>query len=129
MSLLFRVGLPLPEIMALAIDGSTNKAMIEDLTEVQQELIRGEGLSGPMSKRPRFLPLMVQMVSVGEETGNLDNTLITVAESYEAEADDRTSAAVGLIQPAMTIGIGLVIAFIALSLVSAMYSVFGQVGF
>jgi type IV pilus assembly protein PilC len=127
MSLLFKVGLPLPEIMTLAIDGSTNKAMIEDLTEVQQELIRGEGLSGPMAKRPNFLPLMVQMVSVGEETGNLDNTLLTVAESYEADADDRTSSAVGLIQPAMTIGIGSVVAFIALSLVSAMYSVFGQV--
>lgn len=129
MSLLFRVGLPLPEIMTLAIDGSANKAIIEDLTDVQQELIRGEGLSGPMGKRARFLPLMVQMVSVGEETGNLDNTLLTVAESYEAEADDRTSSAVALIQPALTIGIGVVIAFIALSLVSAMYSVFGQVSF
>ncbi len=128
MALLFRAGLPLPEIMALAIHSSNNKAIVEALTEVQQELIRGEGLSRPMAKRKLFLPLMVQMVGVGEETGNLDNTLATVAESFEVEADDRTSSAVGLIQPAIVIIIGLVVAFIAISLVSAMYSVYGQVG-
>ncbi|MCK4369079.1 MAG: type II secretion system F family protein, partial [Dehalococcoidales bacterium] len=91
------------------------------------ELIRGEGLSKPMAKRKLFLPLMVQMVGVGEETGNLDNTLATVAQSYEVEADDRTSSAVGLIQPAITIIIGLLVGFIAIALISAMYSIYGQV--
>ncbi len=127
MALLFKVGLPLPEIMSMVIHGSGNKAMIEALTAVQQELIRGQGLSKPMSKNKLFLPLMVQMVGVGEETGNLDNTLTTVAQSYEIEADDRTSAAVGLIQPAMIIGIGVVIGFIMVSLFSAMYSIYGQI--
>ena len=126
MSLLFKVGLPLPEIMSLVIHGSNNKAMVEALTEVQQELIRGQGLSKPMSKNKLFLPLMVQMVGVGEETGNLDNTLTTVAQSYEVEADDRTSSAVGLIQPAMIIAISVVIGFVAVSLMSAMYSIYGQ---
>jgi len=125
-SLLYRVGLPLPEVLVLAIQGSGNKVMAEALTGVQRELIRGEGLSKPMSKRPLFLPLMVQMTGVGEETGNLDNTLTTVAESYEMEADDRTNSAVGLIQPIITVVIGLVVGFLALSLVSAMYSVYGQ---
>ncbi|MDD5082056.1 MAG: type II secretion system F family protein [Dehalococcoidales bacterium] len=127
MSLLFRVGLPLPEIMAMAIHASNNKVVEKNLTEVQQELIRGEGLSKPMSQRKVFLPLMVQMVKVGEESGHLDDTLTTVAENFEVEADDKTSSAVGLIQPAMTIIMGLVIAFIALALISAMYSVYGQV--
>jgi len=45
---------------------------------------------------------MVQMVAVGEKTGNLGNTLSTVADSFETEADDKTSAAVGLLQPIMT---------------------------
>ena len=126
MALLFKVGLPLPEIMSLVIHGSNNKVVVEALTEVQQELIRGQGLSKPMGKNKLFLPLMVQMVGVGEETGNLDSTLTTVAQSYEVEADDRTSAAVGLIQPAMIIVIAVVIGFIAVSLVSAMYSIYGQ---
>ena len=128
-SLLFKVGLPLPEIMAQAARGTKNKIVHEALVEVRQELIRGEGLSKPMAKRNVFLPLMVQMVGVGEETGNLDTTLATVAQTYEVEADDRTSSAVGLIQPAITVIIGIVVAFIAISLVSAMYSIYGQVEF
>jgi len=128
MSLLFRAGVALPEIMSLATHGTKNKVMIEAMTEVQRDLIRGEGLSQPMAKRKIFLPLMVQMTAVGEETGNLDATLNTVAQSYEADADDRTSSAVGLIQPVVTVVIGLVVGFIAVSLISAMYSIFGQVG-
>ena len=125
-SLLFKVGLPLPEILAMASQGTNNKTMAEALNGVQQDLIRGEGLSKPMSRRSIFLPLMVQMVGVGEETGNLDNTMATVALSFEVDADDRTSTAVGLIQPVITIAIGLVVAWIAIALVSAMYGVYGQ---
>ncbi len=126
-ALLFRVGLPLPEILAQAIHSTKNKVMIKALTETQQELIRGEGLSKPMAKRDVFLPLMVQMVGVGEETGNLDSTLTTVAQSYEIEADDKTNAAIGLIQPTLVVVIALAIGFLAVSLLSAMYSIYGQV--
>jgi type IV pilus assembly protein PilC len=127
MALLFKVGLPLPEILGQAIRGSGNKAFSNALTDVQEQLIRGEGLSKPMAKNPLFLPLMVQMISVGEETGNLDSALTTVAMSYETEADDRTSAMVGMIQPALTIGIALVIGFVAVAMISAMYGVYGQI--
>jgi len=129
MALLFKVGLPLPEILAQSIRGTSNKAFANSLKRVQEELIRGEGLSKPMSQDPLFLPLMVQMISVGEETGNLDNSMTTVAVSYESESDDRTSAAVGTIQPALTIFIALVIGFVAVSLVSAMYGIYSQVNF
>jgi type IV pilus assembly protein PilC len=114
--------------MAMTIHSSNNKVVAENLTEVQQELIRGEGLSRPMAKRKLFFPLMVQMVRVGEETGNLDNTLVTVAESFEIESGDRTRSAVALIQPVLTIIIGLVIGFIVLSMMGAMYSLYGQLG-
>lgn len=127
MSLLFKIGLPLPEIMALSVQNTNNKIVAESVAGVQHDLISGEGLSKPMAKRPFFLPLMVQMVAVGEETGNLDNTLATVAETYEMEADERTTAAVGLIQPIMTILIGGVVAIIAVTMVSAMYGLYGQI--
>ena len=125
MALLFKVGLPLPEIIGQSIRGSTNKAFSNALTEVQEQLIRGEGLSRPMGHNPLFLPLMVQMVGVGEETGNLDTALTTVALSYEQEADDLTSGLIGMIQPVLTIGIALVIGFVAVAMISAMYGVYG----
>jgi len=125
-SLLFKIGLPLPEIMLMLIQGSSNKIIAETLSVVREELIRGEGLFRPMSKRALFLPLMVQMVGVGEQTGNLDTTMATVAQSYEAEADELTDSAVGLIQPAITVFIGIIVAFIAVAMASAMYGVYGQ---
>ena len=128
MSLLIRIGLPLPEVMAMAINSSNNKVVSDNLTGVQQDLIRGEGLSRPMAKRELFLPMMTQMVKVGEETGNLDNTLDTVADSFEMEAADKTASAVVLIQPVVTIIIGLVVGFVVLAMVSAMYSIYGQFG-
>jgi type IV pilus assembly protein PilC len=126
MSLLIRVGLPLPEVLAVTGRSITNKAINGGLNEVQQDLLRGEGLAKPMAKSEFFLPLMAQMVRVGEETGNLENTLTTVSESFEAEADDKTSAAVGLIQPVVTILLGLVVGFVVLAMFSALYSVYNQ---
>jgi type IV pilus assembly protein PilC len=126
MALLIRIGLSLPEVMAMTINNSNNKVMAESLTGVQQELIRGEGLSRPMAKRKLFLPMMTQMVMVGEETGKLDNTLDTVADSFEMEAGDKTRSAIALIQPVMTIIIGLLVGFVVLAMVSAMYSIYGS---
>jgi len=126
MSLLIRVGLPLPEVLAVTARSITNKAINLGLKEVEQDLIKGEGLAQPMAKRELFLPLMTQMVKVGEETGNLENTLNTVSESFEAEADDKTNSAVGLIQPVVTIILGLVVGFIVLAMFSALYSVYNQ---
>ncbi len=126
MSLLFHAGLPLTEVVSLIARGSRNRVLARALADVQQGMIKGEGLSGPMSKDKLFLPMMVQMVRVGEETGNLDTTLLAVARSYEAEAEDKTRRFISLIQPAMTLVIGLVIGLIAFSLTSAMYSMYGQ---
>jgi len=127
MSLLIRVGLPLPEVLAATIRGIGNKAIVESMARVQQKLIRGEGLSKPMAMEKLIMPLMTQMVGVGEETGNLENTLTTVAESLEAEANDKTNTALGLIQPVITIILGLVVGFIVLTMFSALYSVYGQI--
>jgi type IV pilus assembly protein PilC len=68
------------------------------------------------------------MVAVGEKTGNLGNTLTTVADSFETDADDKTMTATGLLQPAMTIGMAIVVGFITVAMISAMYGVYGQLG-
>jgi type IV pilus assembly protein PilC len=125
-SMLIKVGLPLPDIITMCIQSSGNKIVTQALVDVKQDMLAGEGLAGPMGKRSVFLPLMVQMVAVGEKTGNLGNTLGTVADSFEAEADDKTTAAVGLLQPIMTIGLAVVVGFIVIAMMSAMYGIYGQ---
>ncbi len=125
-SLLFHAGLPLTEVISLVIQTSDNKVVAKAFSDVQQDMLKGEGLAQPMTKNALFLPMMVQMVKVGEETGNLDAVLLAVAESYETENDNRVRSLIGLIEPAMTLIIALVVGCIALSLVSAMYSIYGQ---
>ncbi|MBN1856852.1 MAG: type II secretion system F family protein [Dehalococcoidia bacterium] len=125
LSLLYGSGLPLPDAMTLIIQGTTNKAMRQAFVDVQQGMIAGAGLSGPMRRNDLFLPLMVQMTAVGEETGNLDHTLTTVAESYEADSDEKTKAMIAMLTPTMTIIIGGIVGFIAIAMLSAMYSIFG----
>lgn len=120
-ALLVHAGLPLTETMSQVIQGSQNRVVAEALNEIRVEMMKGEGLSRPMSKNKLFLPMMVQMISVGEETGNMDTTLIAVAKSYEAEAADTMHTFVGLIQPALTVGIGLVVGVIAITLFSTIY--------
>ncbi len=127
-SLLFRAGVPLPDIMTLAISGSGNKVVASALTEVREEMLKGQGLAQPMSRNPVFLPMMVQMAGVGEGTGSLDMTMDTVATSYEMEADDRTNTLISMITPAMTIVMGGVVGFIALTVVTTIYSMLGSVG-
>lgn len=126
MSILISSGLPLTEVMLLVVRGSGNTVMAKAFSDVQADMVKGEGLSRPMAKHDVFLPMVTQMVKIGEESGNLDTILLAVAQSCETEAADRSRALIALIQPMMTIIIGLVIGFIALTLSSAMYSIYGQ---
>jgi type IV pilus assembly protein PilC len=125
-SLLYTAGMPLTDIMPLVIQGSNNRVVAQALFDVQADMLKGEGLARPMAKSPVFLPMMVQMVKVGEETGSLDNTLLAVAQNFEAEAAEKTKTLIGMIPPIMTIVIAGFVGLIALSMISAMYSIYGQ---
>jgi type IV pilus assembly protein PilC len=126
-STLFRAGVPLPEVMTLASQSCENRVIGKALTDVRQEMLQGQGLARPLSQRPIFPALMVQMASVGENTGNLDTTMDTVAVSYGMEADDRTAIMTSLITPITGIIMGGLVAFLAVALVSTMYGMMGSI--
>jgi type IV pilus assembly protein PilC len=122
LSILFKAGLPLPEVMALTIQATGNRVVARSLGEVEQGMLRGQGLAKPMENKPVFLPMMVEMAKVGEETGNLDDSLILVAENFEIEADRRTQTLLSMIEPVMTIAMGLAVGFLALAVFMPIYS-------
>lgn len=122
-SLLVASGLPLQEIMALMPNTTTNSLMRESLIQIRESLMLGQGLSGPMSQDKVFPPLLVQMVAVGEESNSLDFTMGVVADFYETTAEEKMTALVAFMQPALTIGMSIVTAFIALSVIMPMYSI------
>jgi len=122
-AILLRAGIPVSEVMDLVIDTTENRIVRERLRGVQEEMLRGEGLSKPLANSKLFPPMLVQMVEVGEETGTLDSNLETMAEFYTREVDERINTLTSMIQPTLTLVVGAVVAFIALSIIMPMYGV------
>jgi type IV pilus assembly protein PilC len=128
MSVLVNTGLSLQDIMGMMPQSTDNQVVRESLNQVNEGLLLGGGLSEPMSRIDIFPPLLVQMVAVGEESNTLDFTLGVVADFYEVTADERTSAMVAMLGPASTVGIALLVGFIAISVLMPMYTLTGAFG-
>jgi len=122
-SMLLKAGLPLPQIMDIAIQTVGNRIIRQALRDVKEQLIQGQGLSQPMAAIELFPRLLVEMVAVGEKTGTIDSTLATLSNYYEERVDQRINTLISMIEPFLTVVIGLVVAFIALSLITPLYSI------
>ena len=128
MSVLINAGLSLQEVMGMMPQSSNNSVIRGALTQVNEGLMLGGGLSEPMSRIDVFPPLLVQMVAVGEESNTLDFTLGVVADFYEVTAEEKTSAMVGMMGPLLTIVMALGVGFIAISVLMPMYTLTGAFG-
>jgi type IV pilus assembly protein PilC len=122
-SMLLKAGLPLPMIMDIAIQTAGNRIIRQTLTDVRDKLIQGQGLSQPMAANDLFPQLMVEMIMVGEKTGTMDSTLATLANYYEERVEQKINTLISMIEPLLTVVIGLVVAFMALSLITPLYSI------
>lgn len=120
-------GVPLPEALRVATESLKNRVYIRSLSSVGESMLEGEGLSGPLAKVEMFPNTAVQMLKVGEETGTLDNQLEVTAQYYETELDYKIKKLTSLFEPAVIVVMGLLVGFVAVALVSAMYGVFHQV--
>ena len=127
-SVLVSTGMKLQDIMGMIPQSTSNRVFRNALNQVNERLLLGEGLSEPMSHIDIFPPLLVQMVAVGEESNTLDFTLGVVADFYETTAEEKTAAMVEMIGPISTIGIALLVGFIALSVILPMYTLTGAFG-
>lgn len=123
---LIKAGLQLTQILDIAVDTTGNRVLRASFAEVRDRLVQGEGLSGPLSRDPLFPPLVVELVVVGEEAGRLESALENLAKNYEEKSDSRTAALIALIEPTLTIVMGILVAAIALSLFVPLYSIIGQ---
>jgi type IV pilus assembly protein PilC len=122
-AMLLKAGLLLPQIMNIVTQTIGNRIIRQALADVREKLVQGQGLSQPMAANRLFPRLTVEMVAVGEKTGNLESTLATVADFYEQSVDRRMNTLVSMIEPALTVAVGLVVIFIALSLITPLYSI------
>ena len=124
-SVLIGTGVQLQEIMKMLPQSTSNRVFRDALNQVNERLLLGEGLSEPMSHIDIFPPLLVQMVAVGEESNTLDFTMGVVADFYETTAEEKIATMVGMIGPVSTIGMALLVGFIAMSVLMPMYTLTG----
>ena len=120
-------GVPIPDALAVSTDGTNNVVWKEKLVTAREAMMRGEGLSQPINDTGLFPAAARQMFRVGEETGTLDIQLETAADYFERELDFKITRFTNLFEPAVIIFMGLVVGFVAIALVTAMYGIFRQV--
>jgi type IV pilus assembly protein PilC len=125
LAMVLKAGVPLGQTFDAVIAGTGNRVFQRGLATVKEQMTGGEGFAGPLIRTHLFPPMMTQMVRVGEETGTLDTYLEQAADFYEEELEYRIRAMTSLIEPVMTVAVGLVVGFIAVSLISAMYGLIG----
>jgi type IV pilus assembly protein PilC len=117
-------GVPLPESLAVATGSLRNLVFERALQQARAQMLEGAGLAGPVADTALFPGVVTQMIRVGEETGTLDTQLEVAAVYYERELDYKIKKLTTLIEPMVVLFMGLVVGFVAVALVSAMYGVF-----
>jgi type IV pilus assembly protein PilC len=127
LSSMVAAGVPLPDAMEVTSDATSNRVFRRGLYEAREAMLRGEGLAEPLAASGLFPGAARQMFRVGEDTGSLDAQLHTAAEYFDRELDYKIARFTGLFEPAIIVAVGLVVGFVAIALVSAMYGIFNQV--
>ena len=122
-----RAGVPIPDAMTAAGDATNNLVYQAALANVREEMMRGHGLAGPISEAHLFPGSAVQMIRVGEQSGTLDRQLDIAADFYERELKLKLKHLTTLFEPAVIIVMGVMVGFVAIALVQAMYGIFHQV--
>ncbi len=119
-------GVPISQTYGVVIANVRNRYYRRTLEAVGPSMAAGQGLYRPLEQSGVFTPAVVQMFRVGEETGHLDSNLTEAADMYEEELDYRLKRLTSFLEPAMIVFVGLMVGFIAVTLITSIYSLAGN---
>ncbi|MBI5074884.1 MAG: type II secretion system F family protein [Nitrospirae bacterium] len=119
---LLKSGVPLLQALKNAKDIINNQVIALTIDAVTKGAKEGKGIAGPLSNANVFPPLALSMIKVGEETGQLDTMLLKVASTYEKGLKTAMKRFIGFLEPALILGMGLIIGFIVLSMLMGIFS-------
>jgi len=127
LSSMVRAGVDLPRALTVTADSTNNAVYHDALEHIREQMMEGKGLAGPLAETGLFPGAARQMFRVGEETGTLDRQLEVAAEYYSRDLDEKVKRFTSLFEPAVIIFMGVVVGFVAVALISAMYGIYSQV--
>lgn len=120
---LLKSGVPLLQALNNAKDVINNQVIASAIDKVTRGAKEGKGVAVPLSEANVLPPLALSMIKVGEETGQLDTMLMKVATTYEKSLRIAVKRFVSLLEPVMILAMGLVIGFIVVSMLMAIFSI------
>jgi type IV pilus assembly protein PilC len=109
-------GVPILEALSIVKNAVGNEVISNAVQVVHDSIREGESIAEPLAQTKVFDDIVVNMIDVGEETGELDKMLIKVADNYDDEVDAAVGALMSIMEPMMIIGMGLTIGFIVVAL-------------
>lgn len=116
-------GVPLLSALSIARNVLSNTVLRKDVTDASREVKTGGGLAKALAKGERFPRLALQMISVGEETGQLDTMLMKVSDTYDTEVRNTIDRLLSVFTPVVTLLLAVLIGTIVLSVLLAILSV------
>lgn len=120
---MLRSGVPVLGAMAVVGDMMSNQAVGAAVSRLADGVKRGGTLAAGMQQHGAFPALAVHMVRVGEETGRLEEMLLKVADTFETDVRTELKRVLGLLEPAIILGMGVLVAFIVVAMLLAIFSI------
>jgi type II secretory pathway component PulF len=113
--MLNRSGIPILQTLTITSSTIDNVILSQSIEEIGRKVREGSSLTDAMSESGRFTPLVVQMLSVGESSGTLDEMLMRVTEYYDVEVENSIKKLSTYVEPTLTLFLGVVVLFLALA--------------
>lgn len=121
-------GVPILQGLMVAKDTAGNEVIAHSIIEVHNSVREGETVAKPLLKAGIFPAMAVNMISVGEETGSLDQMLLKVGDVYDEEVDVTVSGLMSLLEPFLIIGMGVIVGFIVVAMFMPLFSLITALG-
>jgi type IV pilus assembly protein PilC len=126
---LVKSGVPILQAMETVAKTAGNKLIEKSILEAKDSVREGERIAEPLKKKlDVFPPMVVQMISVGEETGQLDAMLIKIADFYDREVSNAVEALTGMIEPLIIVFLGLVVGGMVVAMYLPMFEISSAIG-
>jgi type IV pilus assembly protein PilC len=123
LSMLLRSGVPILQALDIVSETVNNKVISKAITEVQASVREGESMAKPLAKHSVFPPMVVQMLAVGEETGQVDVMLEKVATFYNQEVEASVDSLTSLIEPLLIAVVGGAVGMAVIALYMPMFNI------
>jgi type IV pilus assembly protein PilC len=125
---LVQSGVPILDALSIIKNATGNMVVANAVETVHNSIKEGDTIAEPLRHCGVFDDLVVNMIQVGEETGELDKMLIKVADTYDNEVDTLVGALMSLLEPILIVGMGLTVGFIVISLFLPLITIMEKIG-